>query len=61
MQVNKGETVGALAMSAATVGLNLLPDLVVPPVFEMKFEQLPPASKVAYRLGLEKDTFWMIL
>ena len=42
-------TVGAMAMSAATLGLNILQDMSEP-VFAMKFESLPPASKVAYRL-----------
>ena len=44
-------TAGAMLMSAATVGLNILQDMNKP-VFEMKFESLPPASKVGYRLVL---------
>ncbi|KAJ7382631.1 hypothetical protein OS493_033687 [Desmophyllum pertusum] len=44
-------TVGAMAMSAATLGLNILQDMSEP-VFAMKFESLPPASKVAYRLSV---------
>ena len=34
--------------SAASLGLNILQDMNEP-VFEMKFESLPPASKVGYR------------
>ena len=37
--------------SVATLGLNILQDMN-DPVFEMKFESLPPASKVGYRLVL---------
>ena len=36
-------------MSAGSLGLNILQDMNEP-VFEMKFESLPPASKVGYRL-----------
>lgn len=46
-------TVGAMVMSAASVGLNILQDMSEP-VFEMKFESLPPASKVGYRQVLLK-------
>ena len=35
-------------MSAASMGLNIVQDMSEP-VFEMKFESLPPASKVGYR------------
>ena len=35
-------------MSAASLGLNILQDMSEP-VFEMKFESLPSASKVGYR------------
>ena len=35
-------------MSAASLGLNIVQDMSEP-VFEMKFESLPPASKVGYR------------
>lgn len=38
-------------MSAASLGLNILQDMS-DPVFEMKFESLPPTSKVSYRLVL---------
>lgn len=38
-------------MSAASLGLNVLQDMS-DPVFEMKFESLPPTSKVSYRLVL---------
>ena len=41
-------TVGAMVTSAASLGLNILQDMSEP-VFEMKFESLPPASKVGYR------------
>lgn len=44
-------TVGAMMMSAASLGLNILQD-ISEPVFEMKFESLPPSSKVGYRLVL---------
>ncbi len=40
-----------MVMSAASLGLNILQDMSEP-VFEMKFESLPPASKVGYRLVL---------
>lgn len=36
-------------MSAASLGLNIIQDMSEP-VFEMKFESLPPTSKVGYRL-----------
>lgn len=48
--VAKG-TVGAMMMSTASLGLNILQDMSEP-VFEMKFESLPPASKVGYRYVL---------
>ncbi|XP_022802556.1 vacuolar protein sorting-associated protein 13D-like isoform X2 [Stylophora pistillata] len=44
-------SVGAMVTSAATLGLNILQDMN-DPVFEMKFESLPPASKVGYRLSV---------
>ena len=50
-------TTGAMVMSAASVGLNLLQDMNEP-VFEMKFESLSPTSKVAYRL-VDKETLDM--
>lgn len=37
-----------MVMSAASLGLNILQDMSEP-VFEMKFESLPPVSKVGYR------------
>lgn len=37
-----------MVMSAAGLGLNILQDMNEP-VFEMKFESLPPTSKVGYR------------
>lgn len=40
-----------MVTSAATLGLNILQDMN-DPVFKMKFESLPPASKVGYRLAL---------
>ena len=40
-----------MAVSAAGVGLNILQDMNEP-VFEMKFECLPPASKIGYRFVL---------
>jgi len=46
-------TVGAMVTSAASLGLNILQDMSEP-VFEMKFESLPPASKVGYRQVLLK-------
>ena len=45
--LSKG-TVGAVVMSAAGLGLNILQEMNEP-VFEMKFESLPPANKAAYR------------
>ena len=50
-------TTGAMVMSAASVGLNLLQDMNEP-VFEMKFESLSPTSKVAYRLD-DKEALYM--
>ena len=50
-------TTGAMVMSAASVGLNLLQDMNEP-VFEMKFESLSPKSKVAYRLD-DKEALYM--
>ena len=50
-------TTGAMVMSAASVGLNLLQDMSEP-VFEMKFESLSPTSKVAYRLD-DKEALYM--
>ena len=47
-------TTGAMVMSAASVGLNLLQDMNEP-VFEMKFESLSPTSKVAYKL-VDRET-----
>ena len=44
-------SVEAMVTSAATLGLNILQDMN-DPVFKMKFESLPPASKVGYRLAL---------
>lgn len=44
-------TVGAVVMSAAGLGLNILQEMNEP-VFEMKFESLPPANKAAYRLSV---------
>ena len=41
-------TVDAMVMSAAGLSLNILQDMNEP-VFEMKFESLPPTSKVGYR------------
>lgn len=41
-------TFGAMMTSAGSLGLNILQDMNEP-VFEMKFESLPPASKVGYR------------
>ena len=49
-------TTGAMVMSAASVGLNLLQDMIEP-VFEMKFESLSPTSKVAYRLDDEEALY----
>jgi len=46
-------TVGAMVTSAASLGLNILQE-ISEPVFEMKFESLPPASKVGYRQVLLK-------
>lgn len=48
--LSKG-TVGAMVMSAASLGLNILQEMNEP-VFQMKFESLPPASKISYRLVL---------
>ena len=54
--VAKG-TVGAMVTSAASLGLNILQDMSEP-VFEMKFESLPPASKVGYRQVLLELSTW---
>ena len=55
--VAKG-TVGAMVTSAASLGLNILQDMSEP-VFEMKFESLPPASKVGYRQVLLELSTWI--
>jgi hypothetical protein len=41
-------SVGALAMSSTTLGLNIIQEFSEPPVFEMKFVQMPPQSKLTY-------------
>ena len=51
-------TVGAMVTSAASLGLNILQDMSEP-VFEMKFESLPPASKVGYRQVLLELSTWI--
>lgn len=42
-------SVGALAMSATSFGLNIIQELNEPPVFEMRFVQLSPNNKVPYK------------
>ncbi|KAK3737381.1 hypothetical protein QZH41_011519 [Actinostola sp. cb2023] len=48
-------SVGALAMSSTSFGLNIIQELSEPPVFEMKFVQLPPQSKVSYKFSLTTE------
>ncbi|XP_048580764.1 intermembrane lipid transfer protein VPS13D isoform X3 [Nematostella vectensis] len=45
-------SISMLAMSSTALGLNILQEFDEEPVFEMRFEQMPPKSKVAYRFSI---------
>ena len=49
MKKNTGSSVAALAISSASLGLNILQDMAEPPLFEIKFEQLSPSNKTCYK------------